>query len=165
MSPIVSPVTGTRTQEKIRLERVSSHSAAKSTLECLVVSTNSGRRELLSQAAKDNGWATVVCGDADTARHLANRIAVKLAIIDLERPNPAETGGLRELSSEVARAGGPLLVVCGAEGDVQQEIWARQLGAWFYLSGLADADPEGLSLLCSEARHIVEKTESESLVG
>jgi hypothetical protein len=163
MSPTVSPVTGIRTQEKVRRDRAPLHGTAKSTLECLIVSTHSGRREWLSQAAEDNGWSPLVCGDADTARHLANRIAVKLAIVDLERPAPGESGGLRELSSELAQAGGPLLVLCGADGDLQQEIWARQLGAWLYVSGLDDADTEGVNQLCCEARCLVERTGVESL--
>ena len=90
MPPIASPMSPIRTHEKPRLDRATTHAAAKSTLECLIVSTNSTRRELLSQAAAENGWSTVVCADSDTARHLAGRIAVKLAIIDMEQPLPAD---------------------------------------------------------------------------
>jgi DNA-binding NtrC family response regulator len=157
MSPLLSPTRPIRTREKERLDRAPKHGAAKSTLECLIVSTNSNRRELLSQAAAENGWSTLVCADSKTARHWANRIAVRLAIIDMERPSAAEWDGLRDLTTELSRAGGPLLVVCGADGDAQQEIWARQLGAWLYLSGLAEADADALAMLCGEARYIVER--------
>ncbi|HEV3416392.1 MAG TPA: hypothetical protein VG056_06250 [Pirellulales bacterium] len=156
MSTIATPMTGVMTHEKPRLDRLAKPGAAKSTLECLIVSADRGRRELLSRAAAENGWSTVVCADANTARNMADRIAVKLAIVDMEQPSPAESGGLRELSAELSRAGGPLLVLCGADGNVQQEIWARQLGTWFYLAGMADL--ETMELLCGEARQVVEKT-------
>jgi DNA-binding NtrC family response regulator len=157
MPPIVSPMSPVTAHENPRLDRATKHGAPKSTLECLIISTDNNRRELLSQAATDNGWSAIVCADSDTACRLADRIAFKLAIIDMERSSPAESGGLRELSAELGRADGPLLVVCGAEGDVQQEIWARQLGAWLYLSGLAEAEADALAVLCSEARFVVEK--------
>jgi ActR/RegA family two-component response regulator len=152
-------MTGVMTREKPRLERPVKPVAAKNTLECLIVSSDRSRRESLSRAAAENGWSTVVCADSQTARRMANRIAVKLAIVDMEDPSLAESGGLRELSVELSCAGGPLLVLCGADGDVHQEIWARQLGTWFYLAGMADT--EAMALLCSEARQVVEKTSSQ----
>ena len=155
MSTTLAPLTGAVAHDQPRLDRAAKQATAKSTLECLIVSTNARRRELLSRAAADNGWTTVVCGDAESARHLASRIALKLAIVDVERPSPAEAGHLRDLSAELARSGGPLLVVCGADGDAQQEIWARQLGAWLFLPGIAVV--EAMALLCNEAREAIEK--------
>jgi ActR/RegA family two-component response regulator len=157
MPPIASPMSPVTTHENPRLDRATKHGAPKSTLECLIVSTDINRRELLSQAATDNGWSAIVCADSGAACRLADRIAFKLAIIDMERSSPADLGGLLELSAELGRADGPLLVLCGAEGDVQQEIWARQLGAWLYLSGLAEAEADALAVLCGEARFVVEK--------
>jgi hypothetical protein len=156
MPTTFAPLTGAVAHEQPRLDRAAQQATAEATLECLIVSTNTRRRELLSRAAVDNGWTTVVCGDADSARHLASRIALKLAIVDVERTSPAESGNLRDLSAELVQSGGPLLVVCGADGDVQQEIWARQLGAWLYLPGIAVAD--AMALLCNEARQVIEKT-------
>ncbi len=159
MASIVStyPVTRTR-PEHSKLDRRGKPSRSNGALECLIVSGSNGRREMLSRAAMESGWSSVVCADSDTARHMAGRIAVKLAIVDLERPSLAELDGLRELSAELVRMGGPLLVVCGADGDAQQEIWARQLGAWLYLPGMAGVD--AMSTLCSEARQVVEKANS-----
>ncbi len=156
MSTTLAPLTGAVAHEQPRLDRAAQQATAQATLECLIVSTNTRRRELLSRAAVANGWTTVVCGDADSARQLASRIVLKLAIVDVERTSPAESDKLRELSAELVRSGGPLLVVCGADGDVQQEIWARQLGAWLYLPGIAVAD--AMALLCNEARQVIEKT-------
>jgi DNA-binding response OmpR family regulator len=162
MATILAPPTGVLAHEQPTLDCPPKEATARSTLECLIVSTSTQRRELLSRAATDNGWKTVVSGDADSARRCTNRIVLKLAIVDLERPSPAESSRLRELTAELAHAGGPLLVVCGAEGDVKQEIWARQLGAWLYLPGVAVA--EAMALLSEQARYLIEKTNSESAV-
>ncbi len=155
MATLASTWVAPRTGES-RTDRPLSHGVARGGLECLIVSPSLARRETLAQAATDSGWSSVVCGDADSARRLAGRIAVKLAIVDLEKASPADCGALRQLSADLARMGGALLVVCGADGDVQQEIWARQLGAWLYLPGMSGGDD--MSLLCQEARQVVEKT-------
>lgn len=160
MATILAPPTGVLAHEQPTLDRPPKQATARSTLECLIVSTSTQRRELLSRAATDNGWKTVVSGDADSARRCANRIALKLAIVDLERPSLAESSRLRELTAELAHAGGPLLVICGAENDVKQEIWARQLGVWLYLPGVAVA--EAMALLSEQARYLIEKANSES---
>ena len=123
--------------------------ATRGLLECLIVSPRARQREVLSRAATASGWASVVCSDAATARHLAQRIVVKLAFIDLEE-GPLDTlVSLQELAADLSRMGCPLLVVCGADGDRQQEIWARQLGAWLYLPGMAGV--EEMTQLCEEA--------------
>jgi hypothetical protein len=158
MSTLVTSYTGTQTRDKPKLDHALTHGTARSSLECLIVSSSASRRELFSRAATASGWSSVVCGDTDSARYKANRIVVKLAIIDMEKTLPAESGGLRELSTELAGLGGPLLVLCGADCDPQQEIWARQLGAWLYLPGMAGA--EAMTLVCDEARQVVERTNS-----
>ena len=64
----------------------------------------------------------------------------------------------RRLSAAVqklAPTSGLLLIVCGNEGSIDEEIQVRQLGAWLYLPGVSDGD--SVSLLCSEARHITER--------
>lgn len=157
MPPIVSPLGPEISREKPRLDRAPMRGAAKSTLECLIVSTNRKRRELLSQVAADSGWSTLVSADSEGARRLADRIAVKLAIVDLEGSPTADGAGLHQLSAELARAGGPLVLLCGAERDPQQEVWARQIGVWLYVPGLAESDVDGLGLLCGEARFVVDR--------
>ena len=119
------------------------------------MSPDAARRELLAHAAKVGGWAIVVCGDAETARLQARRIAVKLAFVDMEHAGPAEAARLREMSAELIRLCNPLMVVCGPEGDVQMELWAREMGVWLYLPGMAGVEP--MTRLCDEARAIVER--------
>jgi hypothetical protein len=45
-------------------------------------------------------------------------------------------------------------VICGSEDNVDEELWARQLGAWLYLPGVTDGD--SLTSLCVEARRLRE---------
>jgi hypothetical protein len=158
MSFIVPSVHESKTREQPRLERAVKSVATRGLLECLIVSPRDHEREVLSRAAAASGWASVVCGDAGTARDIAQRIVVKLAFIDLERAPLDEIESLQELASELSRMGCPLLVVCGTDGDTQQEIWARQLGAWLYLPGMAGVD--AMTELCAEARSVVERSNS-----
>ncbi len=151
VSSIQEPIT----RGQPRLERAVKSVATRGLLECLIVSPRARQRDLLSQAATASGWASVVCKDADTARHVASRIIVKLAFIDLEDAPADASAGLQDLAAELTRLGCPLLVVCGADGNRQQEIWARQLGAWLYLPGMTGV--EEMSQLCEEARNVVER--------
>jgi len=160
MTTAVSSIHEPATREQPQLERAVKSTATRGLLECLIVSPRAREREVLSRAAVASGWASVVCSDAATARHVAERIIVKLAFIDLEE-GPLETQmSLQELTAELSRMGCPLLVICGRDGDRQQEIWARQLGAWLYLPGMAGSDE--MTQLCDEARKVIERTSSNA---
>jgi len=159
MSIVVPATCVPLTREQPRLERAVKAIATRGLLECLIVSPRAKQREVLSRAATASGWASVVCSDADTARHLAQRIVVKLAFIDLEQGSLDALVGLQDLASDLSRMGCPLLVVCGTDGDTQQEIWARQLGAWLYLPGIAGV--EAMTQLCEEARTVIERSKSQ----
>jgi hypothetical protein len=56
---------------------------------------------------------------------------------------------------QLASQSGVLLIVCGNEGSVEEELWVRQRGAWLYLPGVVEAS--NLALLCGEAKQIVER--------
>ena len=58
---------------------------------------------------------------------------------------------LLQLCQLLAEMQGLLLVICGHDGDVEEEIWARQLGVWLYVPGLSNASSEDLALLCQQA--------------
>ena len=158
MSTLVSSIPNPITRQQPRLERAVKSVATRGLLECLIVSPRAKQRDVLSRAATASGWASVVCSDAATAHHIAQRIVVRLAFIDLE-DGPLDTlVSLQELAADLLCMGCPLLVVCGAEGDRQQEIWARQLGAWLYLPGMAGV--EEMTQLCEEARSVVERSKA-----
>jgi DNA-binding NtrC family response regulator len=123
-----------------------------STLQCLVVSADANRREMFDRAAADGGWKTFPCADAATALAYIDRSLVQLAIVDLEAESAQ---AFRPIVESATRTSGLLLIVCGNEGEVEEEIWVRQLGAWLYLPGVLDSS--NLALLCGEARHIAER--------
>src|SRR3990172_10332985 len=81
-----------------------------------------------------------------------NRSLVQLAIVDLESPK-ADVFCL--VVEQFTATSGLLLIVCGNEGEIEEEVWVRQLGAWLYLPGVVDTS--NFALLCVEARHIAER--------
>jgi len=125
-------------------------------LQCLVVSADQPRRQMLTQAATDAGWDTVVCADADNALAESQRSCFQLALIDMQGRSGPTPSGFREFCEHLTESSGKqLLAVCGHEGDAKEEIWARQLGAWLYLPGLTDG--EEMSVLCGEARTVAKQ--------
>jgi DNA-binding NtrC family response regulator len=119
---------------------------------CLIVSTASERQEMFARAAIEAGWDIAVVDDAESALAHQRRNFMQLAFVDLESDG---TGNLRELLEHFAPARGLLTIACGTEGDCEEEIWVRQVGAWLYLPGVSDETQ--LTVLCGEARHIVER--------
>jgi hypothetical protein len=54
------------------------------------------------------------------------------------------------------------VVVCGSGDSVDEELWARQLGAWVYLPGVSGGD--ALMSLFAEARRVAERKGSYQFV-
>ena len=126
-----------------------------SLLHCLIVAEDAERREFLAESAQAAGWEVTVCADASSASVAANRFRQSLAIIDLADLEPGASSSFRTLTEQLTSGPSPLVMICGAEGNALEEIWARQLGVWLYLSGV---DPTcDVESLCSEARQVAEK--------
>lgn len=130
------------------------------TFQCLVVSAHDTMREMLTRSVNEAGWDAVVCSDAGDARTAVQRDRFQMALVDLQDLTLDETASFRQLSERIASSPGPLLVLCGNEGDGMEEIWARQLGAWLYLPGV-DLDSDLMSL-CAEALPVAEKLIGDS---
>lgn len=132
--------------------------------QCLVVSPSKQRSKLLERAAGEQGWETILAGDAEDAAREAVRNRIQLAVIDLESVGSPEQGVYRDLVEQLATSmpDGPLLIVCGHEDDAMGEIWSRQLGVWMYLPGVDDHSD--IAMLCGEARNVVEKLHGSSAV-
>ena|GEM_PF-2025722 len=111
-------------------------SSATGLLHCLVVSGEADRREALSWAALQGGWKTVPCVDVPMAEACFRRMFLQLAVVDLQRSNHVPREHLEKLIETLAASGNMLLVVCGDEGNLDQEIWARQIGVWMYVPGI-----------------------------
>lgn len=123
------------------------------TFQCVVVSKNTQRLEMLEQAAFDGGWSTVVCNDETEAWTAVKRQRFQMAIIDVDGVEDAEE--LKALAQEVSQSNKTLLMLCGNEGNGLEEIWARQLGSWLYLPGVTRGCD--VASLCEQAVPVAEK--------
>ena len=122
--------------------------------QCLVFSRDDDRSQMLARMATQGGWETTVACDIKSAWRTTWGSSYALAIVDHESAQE-EVGGVRELAEHLASQANSLLVVCGTPGQVEEELWARQTGAWMYLPGVgADAD---LATICAEALFISKK--------
>src|SRR5262245_8247051 len=126
-----------------------------STFACLVVSSDRLRQMMFGQTAERTGWKSLVCADVAVAlEHLATG-AVGAALVDIATPSDAAVENLRYLVERLAENKNVLTVVCGRTNDRLAEIWARELGVWAHLPGVApESDLD--SLLCA-ARQVVER--------
>jgi DNA-binding NtrC family response regulator len=107
---------------------------------------------MFERAASDGGWKTSLSVDAIEALEHVSRNFVQLAIVDLEG---GSLGAFQTLIERLTASSGLLLIVCGNEGQVEEEVWARQSGAWLYLPGVVEST--NFALLCGEARHIAQR--------
>ena len=124
---------------------------------CLVVSAVAEKRELVSRAAVDAGWETIVCTSSAEADQAVQRSRFELAWVDTCSVSNAceeETARLRDVCQAISALPKVLLVVCGRENDPQEEIWARQLGVWLYLPGISLDHPEEIAMLCEQAQDV-----------
>ena len=135
MKPTYEPVGGDRTSE-----REESGFAESSPMRsgCLVFGLEPTRRQFLVQAARSAGWDAVECGEEQIAAGPRMFEGQHLIIFDLETPDGSTAVPLQTPTERAARQSGILLVLCGNEGNVAEEIWARQLGVWLYLPGAVD---------------------------
>jgi hypothetical protein len=126
----------------------------------LILSPSTGRREIFGAAAAGSGWRVLVTGDVTLAQDSLNQYVVQLGIVDLVGVEASTYRGLLERLANPAQV---LLVVCGNEGNVREEIWVRQQGAWLYLTGVKDG--ACISAVCQEARDIIDRLRQVSDAG
>lgn len=138
---------------------VTRHNTRVALLECLIVSRGDARGDQFQQAAALRGWKATVCRDPWVAAEVARRVRFRLVVVNLEAANGKPPTGYRQLAESLASTGDRLLVICGNDGDAVEEIWAHQLGAWLYLSGVDETCD--LTMVCGEARDVVEKLNPE----
>jgi len=118
---------------------------------CLIVSAELSRQEMLARAAAEGGWETVICGDSRRALSYCRSMFLQLAIVDLDGHSVDDFDDLLEVLGPAKL----LLLVCGNEGNTEEEVRVRQVGAWLYLPGVVETSD--VSLLCTEARHIAQR--------
>jgi hypothetical protein len=91
-----------------------------------------------------------VCRDAGEFLRAAFKRSVPLVIVDLPAEDSPDYWALRDATTRAKQISNALLVVAGSGAASGEELWARQLGAWSYLSE-AHAQ-RGFEVLLGEAR-------------
>lgn len=122
---------------------------------CLVVSGDQSLRNRLEAVAELSGWASCVAPAAACELSEVVEGDHQLVVVDIARPLGDRVNDSIEIAEEFAHRPGTLLVVCGSEDNVDEELWARQLGAWVYLPGISSGD--ALVSLFSDARRVAER--------
>ena len=119
-------------------------------LRCLVISCVATRRRLIRAAAEQQAWEAIVCRDAGEFLRVAFKRRVPLVIVDLPDQDSPEYLPLRNAADRAREATDALVVVAGA--NEHEELWARKLGAWSYLSQMQSQ--RGFELVFSEAQSV-----------
>ncbi|MCA9198508.1 MAG: hypothetical protein KDA87_13265 [Planctomycetales bacterium] len=135
-----------------------SHAGEVTTHQCLVVSFSHDLREMISNAANDTGWDTVVCSDIQNALAAFRRTNFQIGFVDLNSDTNSDE--LRQLCQQLVTEEKFLLAVCGHENDCSEEIWARQLGVWLYLPGVELEHAADIGALCEQA-HVILAAEAQ----
>lgn len=121
--------------------------------QCLISSASPTRRNMLSKAAADGGWDSILCIPPDEIGRSLELAVFQFALVDLDHRG-ATPSGARDLVESLVQISPDVLVgVCGHEADPQEEIWARQHGVWLYLPGATTSSE--MSLLFEQALQIV----------
>lgn len=124
-------------------------------LKSLVVTGDAGLRGRLGTMAELGGFSTCdMPADASDFRSVIDG-DYQLVIVDIVHPLGDRVSDTLEIAEEFAGRPGTLLVVCGSDDSVDEELWARQLGAWVYLPGVSGGD--SLMSLFAEARRVAER--------
>lgn len=121
--------------------------------QCLISSASRARRNMLSKAAADAGWDSILCNSPEEVGNNLELTMFQFALVDLDHRG-ATPSGARDLVQNLIQ-GDPnaLIGVCGHEADPAEEIWARQLGVWVYLPGATTSSE--MSILFEQALQIV----------
>jgi hypothetical protein len=137
---------------------VGARAAPPHLLRCLVVSTSAERRRLIREAAEAQAWDAIVCRDAGEFLRVAFKRCVPLVLVDLPRQTTPEYWDLRDATTRAKQVTQSLLLIAGSGADDGEEMWARTLGAWAYLS---DAHVQrGFEFVLSEAREAIARNVS-----
>ena len=124
-------------------------------IKSLVVSGDRMLRNRLEAVSELSGWPA--CDAPADAEEVGAAVEgeYQLVIVDIAHPIGDRVNDSIEIAEEFAGRPGTLLVVCGSDDSVDEELWARQLGAWVYLPGVTSGD--ALVSLFSDARRVAER--------
>lgn len=153
MEPILAPlVISTAAKELAAPPRL---------LRCLIVSLSAERRKLIRTSAEERAWEAIVCRDAGEFLRAVFKRAVPLILVDLPSEDSPDYWTLRDVTDRAKQCSKSLIAVAGfgvAEGE---ELWARSLGAWSYLSEVHSQ--RGFEFAFDEARMALSRRDGKVL--
>ena len=132
-------------------------------LKCLVLSGDRGLRNRLDAVMELSGWSA--CDAPDRSADLGAVVDgdYQLVVVDVAHPLGDRVSDTVEIAEELASRPRTLLVVCGSVGSVDEELWARQMGAWVYLPGVSGGD--ALVSLFTDARRLAERRRESQVIA
>ncbi|TWT42665.1 hypothetical protein [Botrimarina hoheduenensis] len=121
----------------------------------LVLVTDPARRRAVTQAAQSAGWRVVACQSPDETAAQVQQWRLQFAIVELAAGDLPQRSALRQSVQQLREASSPLLIVADQAPTHEDELWARQIGAWLYLPAMTVG--EELTQLCREALYSVRR--------
>lgn len=121
-------------------------------MKCLVLSGDRGLRNRLDAVTELSGWSACDAPADAADLHAMVDGDYQLVVVDIAHPLGDRVNDSVEIAEEFAGRPGTLLVVCGSEDSADEELWARQMGAWVYLPGATGGD--ALVSMFADARRI-----------
>lgn len=109
-------------------------------LSCLVVTGNEQLRNRLQLVADIAEWPSCEAPRSGSELEAAADADHQLVVVDIADPCGERVSDTVRIAEEYVGRPGTLVVVCGSGESVDEELWARQLGAWLYLPGVSAAD-------------------------
>jgi hypothetical protein len=153
MEPILAPrVISTVVRDRVAPPRL---------LRCLVVSASADRRRLIRASAEQRAWEAILCRDAGEFLRAVFKRAVPLIVVDLPSEDSPEYWALRDATDRARQTSNSLVAIAGFGVSDGEELWARSLGAWSYLSEVHSQ--RGFEFAFDEARSALERRADEVL--
>jgi ActR/RegA family two-component response regulator len=153
MEPILAPrVIATATKDRTAPPRL---------LRCLIVSASADRRKLIRASAEQRAWEAIVCRDAGEFLRAVFKRAVPLIVVDLPNEDSPEYWALREAADRAKQMSNSLVAIAGFSVVDGEEVWARSLGAWSYLSEVHGQ--RGFEFAFDEARSALARQDGDVL--
>lgn len=115
---------------------------------CLLI--NLSDREF-ERSAASHGWACLTAETVDVALACLQSQTFQWVVLNVQGDD-ATAARFRRVGERCTELSSAILTVFGSEVDSSDEIWARQMGIWFYLSGMPDSS--GFAWLCREAQDV-----------
>lgn len=114
--------------------------AARRSPACLVVTGNQRFRERMQSVAEIADWSVCVAPSGSDDLLAGADADYRLVVIDIAEPCGDRVHDSIRLAEDFVGRPGTLVVICGSGESIDEELWARQLGAWIYLPGVSSGD-------------------------